>query len=288
MREYHSWEPQLTLSLTALGPWDILGSTPPPGEHWRPLSFTSTSLSNSSGALCFWCIRTSEKAVVLSAFVSVIMETHSMGRNAYPSEKKVESSYYRQNFSSDSEIVSNRVFHFIGRLWDAEKLVTPLIHPSLQSFIHLFIQHLPHAKLYDSDPAPTSEGCPPLRDRETHKGNILLGWHMQGGPSVGPNSPRVAASTYRAENGMGSVLAEGGAIPHIHVITVLASQLPLSRVAYHMCFISTSLLAYLISIFLFSHKMEPLNDFNKWLEIRGTLTGETEFLNQIELGGTHQ
>ena len=62
----------------------------------------------------------------------MIMETHSVGRNAYPSGKKVDTTCHRNNLSSDSEIVPYSVFRLKGRLQRTKRLMIPLTH----SFIH--------------------------------------------------------------------------------------------------------------------------------------------------------
>lgn len=61
-----------------------------------------------------------------------------MGRNAYPSEKKVDTTCHRNNLSSDSEIVRYSVFWLKGRLQRTKRLIIPLTHSLLHSSTNIY------------------------------------------------------------------------------------------------------------------------------------------------------
>lgn len=91
----------------------------------------------------------------------MIVETHGVGRNAYPSEKKVDSPCYRKNLSSDSEIAPNGVFQLKGRLQRAEKLVIPFSHSFIQQTFTWY-------RALRLRPSPFWKGSASIR-RERHK-----------------------------------------------------------------------------------------------------------------------
>lgn len=119
---------------------------------------------------------------LLAFFFSGSRNSPSVGKNAYPSEKEVDSPWYRKNLSSNSEIVADGVFQLIGRLQGTEI--------NNHSFIHLSnIYQVPIPVIKTQIlPERFSHHQERKKKRDANKDNVLLWGHLHGGPSVGPDS----------------------------------------------------------------------------------------------------